>query len=298
MKSIPIYALYGEQQQDQGQDWLHWETVHSRSRLHDFSIAPHRHEQFFQLLHLTAGEAAVSVDGEIHRMVPPALIAVPALTVHGYEFSTDIEGVVLTLFERDVQLAIKAAPEIASTFARPLLLQGIAGDSGMTDTVGALHQLIAESDRRARGYGAAMPALLTLLLVAIDRAHLASAQLAEVRRDRAVHHAQAYRALVDRRYRETRSLPDYADALGISATHLNRVSRQVLGASALTVIERRIALEAKRYLRFSSLSVKEIADLLGYSDPAYFTRFCTRSLGMSPGRYRAVAQPESNTVAR
>lgn len=290
MKSIPIYALYGEQQQDHGQDWLHWETVQSRSRLHDYRIAPHRHEQLFQLLYVTAGAATVSIDSERHQMMLPALIAVPALTVHGYEFSPDIEGVVLTLFERDVQLALRATPEIAATFARPLLLQGIAPADGKGDMVGVLHQLIAESDCRARGHSAAMLALLTLLLITIGRAHLASALLAEARPERAVHHAQAYRALVEQNYKQTRALADYAGALGISATHLNRVSRQVLGASALAVIEHRIALEAKRYLLFSSLSIKQIADLLGYPDPAYFTRFCTRVLGMSPARFRDAQQ--------
>ncbi len=55
MSTIPTYALYGEQGYDSSPDWLHWETVLSRSRLHGFRIAPHRHEQFFQILHLTGG---------------------------------------------------------------------------------------------------------------------------------------------------------------------------------------------------------------------------------------------------
>ena len=96
--------------------------------------------------------------------------------------------------------------------------------------------------------------------------------------DRGLAHARAFKTLVDQRYRQTRRIETYASALGISATHLNRVSRQVLGASALAVIERRLALEARRMLLFSSLSIKEIGAELGYDDPAYFSRFLTRQL--------------------
>lgn len=282
MKTIPIYALYGEALQDQGQDWLHWETVRARSRLHDFRIQPHRHEQFFQVLLLTGGRARVSMDGNLFELSPPALLAVPALTVHGYEFTPDVEGLVLTLMDRDVSAVLAASPDLSALLSAPLVLTG----AGLDDVAAAIDQLIAEAKRPASGHGIAMQALISLLLVAIHRAHLASVDIAKAAADRSVHHAQAFRGLVDQCYRQTRSIAEYAGMIGISPTHLNRVSRQVLGASALAVIERRIALEAKRHLLFSTLEIKEIGDLLGYPDPAYFTRFCTRALGMPPGAYR------------
>ena len=64
----------------------------------------------------------------------------------------------------------------------------------------------------------------------------------------------------------------------------------MLGASALEIVERRIALEARRQLLFSSLPIKQIGAELGYDDPAYFTRFITRSLGASPAAIRRDAR--------
>ena len=103
---------------------------------------------------------------------------------------------------------------------------------------------------------------------------------------RARFHATAFRWLVDQRFRETRRVGDYAGRLGISQTHLNRVCRQELGISALTVIERRIALEARRQLLFSTLTIKQIGAGLGYDDPAYFTRVLKRVLGATPASFR------------
>jgi AraC family transcriptional activator of pobA len=72
MHGVPTYALYGEQVTDRQHDWLHWETIQSRSSLHRYRIAPHRHEQFFQILSLTGGCGQVTLDGaDFDRSAPP-----------------------------------------------------------------------------------------------------------------------------------------------------------------------------------------------------------------------------------
>ena len=277
MKSIPSYALYGEAEANPDQDWLHWETIQSRSRLHGYRIAPHRHEQFFQVLQLTGGRAMVTIDAVQHDLAAPAVVVVPALTVHAYAFSHDVDGVVVTLMERDVQ-------PFASGQLRPSVFSG-SGNVGE-----AIDRLIIEADRPGVGHGVAMRALIALLLVAISRAEQASVAPPSQASSRSVLHATAFRWIVDHRFRETRRLADYATFLGISPTHLNRVCREVLGASALQVIERRVALEARRQLLFSSLSIKQIGAELGYDDPAYFSRVLTRVLGKAPGAYREQAR--------
>lgn len=274
MNKIPIYALYGEETSQQ--DWLHWETIEARSRLHDFRIAPHRHEQFFQLLSFAGGRAQVVLDGAATDLRPPALVVVPALTVHGYEFSPNVEGVVVTLMERDVIAAGLPMPEA-------MVLRDEQGELAE-----ALDRLIREADRPGTDHDTAMRAHLTLLLVGLRRAQKVTSMAGDGV-DRARLHVQAFRYLVDQRFRQTRRIADYASDLGISPTHLNRSCRQVLGASAFEVIERRIALEARRQLLFSSLSIKQIGAELGYDDPAYFTRFATRKLGMSPSALREQA---------
>lgn len=271
MKPIPTYALYGEQQSPQ--DWLHWETIPARSRLHGFRIAPHRHEHLFQVLSLTSGSAQVVLDGAEFRLLPGAMVVVPALVVHGYAFSPDVDGLVLTLFERDVR-----ALDLA--FEHPAIVR-----ADISLALAALNRLIAEADNPGLRHDLAMRAHLSLLLIALHRAQ-ARPIAGSASTDRMRLQAAAFRLVVEDRFRQTRRIADYAASLGVSQTHLNRICRQVLGASALEVIERRIALEARRQLLFSSLSIKQIGAELGYDDPAYFTRFITRMLGTSPGAFR------------
>lgn len=272
MDGVPTYALYGEAVSDRQHDWLHWETIQSRSSLHRYRIAPHRHEQFFQILSLTGGRAEVTLDGVAIDLAPPAIVVVPALTVHGYVFTQDVEGVIVTLLARDMVDGMDDLPARVIT-------------TGTGPVCRALDGLLAEADRPAYQHDLAMRAHITLLKVALHRARSLPAP-SDPGEGRARLHVSAFRQLVDQKFRETRRIADYADVLGISQTHLGRLCRQVLGTSALAVIEQRIALEARRQLLFSTLSIKQIGAGLGYDDPAYFTRMLKRVLGVSPRTFR------------
>lgn len=58
------------------------------------------------------------------------------------------------------------------------------------------------------------------------------------------------------------------------------------GQSAVEVVHQRLLQEARRLLRFSAVQVSEIGYQLGFSDPAYFSRFFTKRTGLSPSQYR------------
>lgn len=272
MIGVPTYTLYGETEGQHRQDWLHWETIQSRSRLHDYRITPHRHEQFFQVLYLSAGHAELVLDGDAMRLSPESVVVVPAGTVHGYQFSADVRGLVVTLMERDLEGLGLARPEAA-------VIRSGCGEIAM-----ALGRLTAEADRPGLGHDVAMRAHLSLLLVALARAAPETSGPAVT--GRAGQLVAAFRDQVEQRYRQTRRVSDYASAVGISHTHLNRLCQQVLGRAALSVIEQRVALEARRQLLFSALPIKQIAAELGYDDPGYFSRFVTRMFGLPPAALR------------
>ena len=286
MNQIPTYGLFGETD-SAAQSWLHWETITARSKLYGFSISAHRHDQLFQLLFLAKDKAEVMIDGETQTVSPPALIILPPLTVHGFIFSPDVEGIVLTLYERDVRELLSDMPEVAARIMQPQILYppNEPGVGGALDN--AVRRIVEEADGSEPGQVMALRARVMLLLVAAYRYSIAAETQSDARKDRAARHGSTFQRLVDSQYRDTRRIEDYATALGITPTHLNRVCRQIFGVSALTVIERRVLLEARRYLQFSSLSIKEIGILLGYPDPAYFSRFFSQRVGVSPQEFKS-----------
>ena len=94
-------------------------------------------------------------------------------------------------------------------------------------------------------------------------------------------------SLIEEHYRAHRSVGFYAEALGITAKHLNSLCRQYLQTTVADMQHARLIVESKRLLFFSSLSVKEIAYQLGFEDASYFVRFFRRITGLTPSQMRS-----------
>ena len=106
--------------------------------------------------------------------------------------------------------------------------------------------------------------------------------------------ARFRRALEDG-HPDSRRVEDYAARLGCSVRTLTRASLAVTGRTAKQVVDDRVALEARRLLACTPLSVAEVGRRLGFPEPTNFGRFFHRETGQSPGAFRAAqgAPPEA-----
>jgi len=92
--------------------------------------------------------------------------------------------------------------------------------------------------------------------------------------------------LVEQNYKTLHSVTEYANRLGVSPKSLTKHLQKIGSKTPSDFIKNRIILEAKRQLLYSADSVKQIAYNLGYNDPAYFTRFFTKSTTKSPLHFK------------
>ncbi|WP_312398308.1 helix-turn-helix transcriptional regulator [Chryseobacterium sp.] len=92
--------------------------------------------------------------------------------------------------------------------------------------------------------------------------------------------------LIDEHFKTERSVSFYADKLNISANYLNIVCKKNLNASASSLIQDRILLEAKRLLKVSEMTVKDIVYDLGFYDHASFSKFFKAQTGMTPSQFK------------
>ncbi|HLT75796.1 MAG TPA: helix-turn-helix domain-containing protein [Ferrovibrio sp.] len=285
MAQVPVYALYGEDDTEIAPNWLHCESIPARSALFDWEIGLHRHRQFFQILNITGGQATCFLDGREIRLAPPAALTVPPGVPHGFRFSPDIQGHVITLQAGQLDVILRSSPEARRLFGTPRAMR-ISDPAGAARLAGSVAAIAAEFPGSAPGRAGLIEAHLAILLIELSRLVAAERGEADAAFRPMERHAAAFRVLLDREFRRQRSVGFYAAQLGISEMHLNRVCRAAFGTSALGAINRRIMLEASRDLTFTVLSVKEIAYSLGFEDPAYFTRFFTRHAGETPTAFR------------
>ena len=285
--AVPTYKLFGEQRLWPTPEPVHYETIAERSALHDWEISPHSHDNLVQLLFLESGAADMTLEDRVLALAPPCLVYVPARTVHGFRFSADIVGHIVTLPEylpaELLAHALEARAGLAATAHWPL-----HDDGDDEDMFQAFRMHFAQLAREYRGRGAGRVGLMlaTLSLMLIHVARMAGVTLPEPGRDRFRQRVERFAELIENHFREWRPLAFYADRLGVSTAQLNNTCRRETGHSAQHMLHQRLLLEARRLLAFSDLDVTAIAYALGFKDPAYFSRFFTRHEGVAPSGYR------------
>lgn len=97
---------------------------------------------------------------------------------------------------------------------------------------------------------------------------------------------QNFKSLLEKHFKSQHQVQAYAKLLGTTPKALNQALSKHTGQTASAHIFNRLTLEAKRLLRHSALSVKEIAFLLNYDDPAHFSKFFKAQTGLSPADFR------------
>jgi AraC family transcriptional activator of pobA len=95
-----------------------------------------------------------------------------------------------------------------------------------------------------------------------------------------------FQELIGERHAELHDVAAYASLLNLTPGYLNDVVKQQSGKTAINHIHNRLVVEAKRKLLHTDLSVKQIADELGFEDAAYFNRFFKRLTESTPMAFR------------
>lgn len=287
---IPRFSLYGEPPRAFDERFVHIEPIADRSRMHDWVIEPHVHEDLHQLLLLLDGHAEIEAD-EKHRLYrAPALLIVPAGFVHTFRFRAETHGYVISASDAFIRSLNAHHPVFGELFGEARGLQLSEGDVQRYEL-----ETTAKTFLREQSTGVASGALLVearaqILLaqaaqVAISSANRARAQAA-IPQARAESTVEEFRRLIELHFHENWPLKRYADEMCISVAQLRCNCIKVTGSPPIKLLHERILREAKRSLRFTMRSVTEIAYELGFHDSAYFSRFFRARSGIAPTEFR------------
>ncbi len=291
-KNIPNYRLYGEDGDQGDVDFVHCESLSRRSAIHDWNIRPHRHHTLYQLFHMSEGGGVILLEGTPLELSIPCLILIPPMVVHGFAFEHDIEGTVITVNEKDMDRILTAAPALLSDLSAPKIVQEDSGID-LAEIEGLFGRFSDEYFGREPGRLCALQSFLGLLFVQLGRSLATETMRRYSVADKGIGQLRRYRELIETRFRDHYPVAAYATDLGMTPTHLSRICRTLVGKSALGLVHDRLLLEAKRDLIYTSMSIKEISNALGFSDPGYFTRFFTRNAALSPSAFRSGKRDES-----
>ncbi len=117
----------------------------------------------------------------------------------------------------------------------------------------------------------------------IERHTLTQANPTTNRSESVIH---SFIGLLSLHYRQEHKVEFYASRLNLSAHYLTRIVKNVTGQTASDFIYEMLYSEARNLLRYSKLSVQEIAGILHFSDQSAFGKFFKRNAGVSPADFR------------
>ena len=87
-------------------------------------------------------------------------------------------------------------------------------------------------------------------------------------------------------YAERQGVGFYAEKLCISARYLTTIVRRVSGLTVTDWMNRYLIMEAKYLLKYSELSIQEVAYRLSFPDQSFFGKYFKQHVGVSPSHYR------------
>lgn len=170
----------------------------------------------------------------------------------------------------------------------PVVVHAGAGSRGLADILNVLEQTVSDP-------GIQNEELCSYLAAAVVTTALQLHRTAAERAEQA-HYALGVRTrmYLDRHYLEPLTLDQIAQAMGVSKYHLDRVFLASVGCTPVQYITRRRMARAQTLLGSTRQSVQRIAAQCGYSNYNYFTALFRRTVGMTPGEYRKLAQGHTN----
>lgn len=229
------------------------------------------------MLWFTRGKGRITVAGQTRGYGPHNLIYIPPKVMHGFDMVGQVYGTALFL-PRGIEERV-GLPDA------PLHLRLVEASlqSEVNQQIDAMQREL-ESGRA--GADTALEHMTGLLNVwmqrQLDEGH-ARDERSGTSADRL---AAAYTSLIEDHFRTEMGVADYAAELGVTPTHLTRACNLACGRPALQLLHDRRHYEARRLLTETKLPIKDVAQALGFSSAAYFSRAFQAQTGRTPSSFR------------
>ena len=248
--ALPLFHLYGDPPDDQAFDFIHIETIASRSALHDWMIRTHRHRNLFQILLIERGGGEMAFEAASIAFGAPCAILVPATIAHGFRFVPDAtDGWVIT-FTEDVAEAMdhrrtEALARLKALAAEPVIPIDKTARDRLSDRAAELHD---ERFLARAGFRIAMRGLLALIAVEVARLAAGRERVSQEQLplEPTGVTVGALRKLIEEHFHKERQLSFYAEQLAMTVDRLNDHVKRATGVTAGHLLRQRVLTEAKR----------------------------------------------------
>jgi len=251
---------------------------------HTYEISkPHRHDFYYCILS-EVGEMELEVDFEKVLLSNQTLFLSYPGQIHQINSARVQKGWFLAFDPAILDMQLKNILDqcLSQVILVPLSPQQTSAFSSFithlyavyTDQTQLFRQTITQS-------------IVTALVYQLASAYLSAESLSLVKHSaRSIEITRSFKQILRRNFKSMKRPSAFAARMNISLSHLNDTVRSVTGFPVTYYIQQELMREAQRLLRYSDLTVKEIAVNLGFEDAQYFNRLFSKIIGIPPGAFR------------
>jgi len=249
---------------------------------------PHRHN-YQEILVIQSGHGRHVIDGHAADLVPHTVALIGKGQVHLFEHASHLTGWIVRFTDDFMPAGLFHPPfaDHAPLFHQLGRAATLALDLPAFHAIERICQEIEHewTDEAAFQAEHALRHLLGVLLIRLQRSYQHA--LHRTHDDREAHRVyQQFALLLEQHVAAHHDVQFYAAALQLAPVKLSKLLTRTVGKPTKQVIDERLVLEAKRYLLYTDVALKEIAAVLGYTDPFHLSKTFKRVTGVTPQAYR------------
>lgn len=270
---------------------IHYDVLENLAVFFGRDMPVHRHAQYLQIHYIDRGELHFHIDDKIYQAQGPALVLTPPSVPHSFLTSQNACGHVLTLHQSLIWQLLKEG--LQQDLEQELNQEMCIAFHDLNEEEGGhwhtlvqtLENIRSEWNQDYPAKDLALQTLVRLLLIQISRLTDKEAASTTVNND-GLQSFRQFSSLIQEHYQEHWPLAYYTRILGLSESRLHQICRRIANRSPKKIIHDHLIQEAKRLLTFTNLASSDICYQLGFSDPAYFSRFFKRHTGITTQQFR------------
>lgn len=241
----------------------------------DWHSVPHTHNHM-ELFFIVGGKGQFSIQDQLYPVNVNNLVIINPNVIHT-EVSLNaqpLEYIVLGI--EGIELATSNASN--GQFS-------ILDHYESVEISGCLRNILREMEQKNTGYEDVCQAYMEILIIRLMRT-TALAVPAEPQAVSTNRQCALVRRYIDLHFKEALTLEQLAEEGHINKYYLSHAFKREYGVSPINyMISKRIE-ESKYLLAETDLSMSQIAQLLGFSSPSYFSQVFRRTQAVSPMEYR------------
>ncbi len=287
LQAIQKYErLYGERSADWSPDYIFSELLETRSHHFEWSIKPHIHPRLYQIFFIETGIFTFYESKKPKQLEGPCIVFIPPSIFHGFEFEDKTKGRIIS-FSDSIADPIFNNLKISSPFFDNLQVadqftKGLKPISFKSVMESIDDEVLNDYPTRSAMLQSQLQQLFIMLFRLWQKSQSSiSERLIPI----SYEYFRKFQQLI-RKSDIVSPVIQYANMLGITTVHLNRVCNQITGKPAGKIIQEYVLENARIYLLHTSYSISEIAFILNFEYPNYFARFFKKHTGMTPKQFR------------